>query len=199
MLGASRLACGHRSPASSAEGQGAARVGDGDLDYVAEGGLLMCPAPCVNFGTGGRVSGKSGGRSSKEESIIALQKITVAAVALMTACSMGHAGPPTTDPRQTALGSRERGLRVEVQNQNFYDVTIYAYRGGSRTRLGTVSTNHTEFFTFDWSLTEVRFLVDFLSAGCLLTASLPVHEDEELLLILQSSDHRRASQRTCRP
>ncbi len=131
--------------------------------------------------------------------MIALQNITVAGVALVAACSMGHAGLPTTDPRQTALGSRERGLRVEVQNQNFYDVTIYAYRGGFRTRLGTVSTNHTEIFTFDWSLTEVRFLVDFLSAGCLLTESLPVHQDEELLLILQSSDHRRASQRTCRP
>ena len=121
--------------------------------------------------------------------------IAVGGLALAAACA--SRGLPSTAADQAAFGPRERGLTVEVWNQNFYEVTIYAYREGNRTRLGTVNSNGTEFFTFDWLLTEVRFLVNFLSVGCLLTESLTVSEDDDLLLILQAADHQRASRTVC--
>jgi len=119
-------------------------------------------------------------------------KLTVACLPILVACA-GRSG--TTRP---LVEARVPGVVVEVQNQNFYSATIYAYRAGSRRRLGEVGSNQTTDFDFKWPNSEVRFLIDFQATGCIITASLPVDDDDNLLLILQVDDHRRALQDVCR-
>ena len=89
-------------------------------------------------------------------------------------------------------------VSVEVQNQNFYDATIYAYRLSSRTRLGVVESHSTRSFEFRWITGDLRFLVDFFANGCILTDQLPVDRGDDLLLILEPQDYRKASQAACR-
>ncbi len=91
-------------------------------------------------------------------------------------------------------------LSVEVQNQNFNAITVYAYRGGFRDRLGYVEAANTQTFEFTWPMNnDVRFLIDFLAQGCILSEPLPVFEGDELLLIVRTVDDQDANQATCQP
>ena len=89
-------------------------------------------------------------------------------------------------------------ISVEVQNQNFYGVTVYAYRAGSRTRLGVVEAQGTRSFNFVWITGDLRFLVDFLAGGCILTQPMAVDRGDDVLLVVEPQDYRRASQAVCR-
>ena len=105
--------------------------------------------------------------------------------------------PSSPEPRIVPVGDYR--VTVEVENQNFYQATIYAYRPGSRLRLGIVGTSEKETFAFSWPTGDLRFLVDFLAVGCLLTPQpLAVTEGDELILILQPQDYRGATQAVCR-
>ena len=95
-------------------------------------------------------------------------------------------------------GSRGPELTVEVQNQNYYPATIHLYRAGGRRRLGSVDAHQTASFSFEWPATELRFLIDFLAAGCIITESLSVGDDDNLLLVLEAGDDRRARPEVCR-
>ena len=89
-------------------------------------------------------------------------------------------------------------LTVEVQNQNFYPATIHAYRAGGRRRLGFVEGYQTASFSFEWPATELRFLIDFLAAGCIITELRAVDDDDNLLLVLEPGDNRKARREVCR-
>ncbi len=58
---------------------------------------------------------------------------------LISACASGG-------PRSGALSPERTQTRVEVSNQNWSDMRIYAVRGGSRFRLGMVSSMSTQVF-----------------------------------------------------
>ena len=103
----------------------------------------------------------------------------------------GGTGRPTP-------ADQNREISVEIQNQNFYEATIYAYRRGSRTRLGMVESHSTKSFDFVWTTGDLRFLVDFLANGCILTDQLNVTRGDLLLLVLEPQDYRKASQAVCR-
>jgi hypothetical protein len=91
-------------------------------------------------------------------------------------------------------------LSVEVQNQNFNAITVYAYRGGFRDRLGYVEAATTHTFEFKWPMNnDVRFLIDFLAQGCIMSEPLPVFEGDELLLIVRTVDDQEANPDTCYP
>ncbi len=94
--------------------------------------------------------------------------------------------------------SRRPTLTVEVQNQNHNSATVYAYREGFRDRLGYVDAADTKTFEFRWPIYEVRFLVDFLAQGCVITERLAVDPGDELLLIIRVIDDDDASQDRCR-
>ena len=106
-----------------------------------------------------------------------------------------------------ACGSRGRSIRpnsfdgqeyhLEVTNQNFYSATIYAYRGGFRRRLGDVEASRTREFTFAWPFQEVRFQIDFLAAGCIFGEVLPLVHGDRITVLIEPSDHRRASHSLC--
>ena len=111
------------------------------------------------------------------------------------ACARGSGtGAPGSNVRSTERGQ----ISVEVQNQNFYGVTVYAYRAGSRTRLGVVEAQNTRSFDFVWITGDLRFLVDFLAGGCILTHPMAVDRGDDVLLVVEPQDYRRASQAACR-
>ena len=88
-------------------------------------------------------------------------------------------------------------LTLEIRNQNFASATIYAYRSGERRRLGHIDGLQTDSLSFKWPWVDLRLFIDFLSAGCVLTESMSVDHDDELLLVLQPDDSRRASLSLC--
>ncbi|MCH8936953.1 MAG: hypothetical protein IIB90_14620, partial [Gemmatimonadetes bacterium] len=99
------------------------------------------------------------------------------------ACAGGSGtGAPTSSVRPA---DEKEEISVEVQNQNFYQATVYAYRAGSRTRLGVVESQGTRSFEFVWITGDLRFLVDFFANGCILTEPLAVDRGDDLLLILE--------------
>ena len=108
-------------------------------------------------------------------------------------------GSGTGAPMSSVRPADEREeISVEVQNQNFYQATVYAYRAGSRKRLGVVESQRTRSFEFVWITGDLRFLIDFFANGCILTDPLPVDRGDDLLLILEPQDYRKASQALCR-
>ena len=113
---------------------------------------------------------------------------------VFAAFACAGSGTPTSSIRPA--NDREE-ISVEVQNQNFYQATIYAYRLNSRTRLGVVESHSTRSFEFRWITGDLRFLIDFFANGCILTDQMPVDRGDDLLLILQPQDYRKASQALC--
>ncbi len=89
-------------------------------------------------------------------------------------------------------------LSVEVRNQNVNSVTVYAYRGGFRDRLGIVEAADTKSFAFTWPTYDVRFMINFLAQGCVITESLSVNPGDDLLVIIQVFDHDGANGSRCR-
>ena len=112
--------------------------------------------------------------------------------------TLAACGSQTQEIQQPQPLSRRPTLTVEVQNQNHNSVTVYAYREGFRDRLGRVEIAHTKTFEFRWPTYDVRFLVDFLAQGCVITESLAVDPGDELLLIIRVIDDDNASQDRCR-
>jgi hypothetical protein len=112
------------------------------------------------------------------------------------ACAGGGGTGASTSTIRSANARPE--ISVEVENQNFYEATVYAYRSGYRTRLGVVQSQSTRSFEFGWLMGELRFLVDFLANGCILTEPMFVDRDDDLMLVLEPQDYRKALQQVCR-
>jgi hypothetical protein len=109
---------------------------------------------------------------------------------LVVACGgKGQAVRPEPD--------RDEDYELEVSNENFYPVTIYAYRDGYRRRIGDVGANDTKTFLFNWSGGDLRFQIRFLAVGCIFSDRLAVTRGDDLQLIVEASDHNRASRALC--
>jgi len=75
-------------------------------------------------------------------------------LAILTACA-GRSQDTAPEPSSSAM--------VQVENQGFTDMVIYAISGGQRVRLGLATGNSTKTFTVPRYLTGVgpiRFLAD---------------------------------------
>ena len=107
----------------------------------------------------------------------------------------GGSSQPATGVRPVAS---DRMVLVEVENQTFYDATVYAYSQGIRTRLGVVGSEGSRSFEFIWTVGELRLLVDFFANGCILTDGLFVAAGDDVLVVLQPQDFREALQDLCR-
>lgn len=71
--------------------------------------------------------------------------IALAAVLALAACA--HRAPYATEDF-----ARDAGVRVEVANHNWMDLTIYAVSSGNRMRLGTVTTGSVQRYAVPRSL-----------------------------------------------
>ena len=124
----------------------------------------------------------------------AIWKLVIVSLPLVVPACAARSSSTSFDDTTTGRTS----LTVEVRNQNFYPARIYAYRSGTRRRLGEVQAHQTTSFSFEWSLSDVRFLIDFLAAGCIFSHLMTVGDDDNLLLVLEPGDDRRARQDVCR-
>lgn len=82
----------------------------------------------------------------------------LAAATLLTACSSARYATPSE------RGDADRTVEVEVTNNNWLDMTVHAVSGGTRVRLGTVTTGTRQRFDLPRILnvrsTELRLSAD---------------------------------------
>ena len=109
--------------------------------------------------------------------------------AILTLClALGSAacassGPNPFEDAQT--GASSRTVMVEVQNQNFYDATVYAITAAGERRLGIVAGNGRRTFTARLvGPGDVRLRVRLLGGGNFTTHPMPASPGETLVLII---------------
>lgn len=85
-----------------------------------------------------------------------MQRFVLGVLCVLAVQSCGKGPPPVVDPMEAAY--------LEVQNQAFYDMTVYAIRSGMRIRMGIVPGNQTQVFPIPRSLVSqglpLRFMAD---------------------------------------
>ncbi len=88
-------------------------------------------------------------------------------------------------------------VTVQVENRNFYDANVYAFRSGYRLRLGRVVGKTSETFTFRWMQAELRMLIDFIGGGQTVSEKTMVHPglSDNLRLIIDARHDRIATLR----
>lgn len=104
---------------------------------------------------------------------------------LSAVCLAGAApggGVPSPAAAQVQDSVPERGLSIEVDNQNFYDATIYAVRPGLRQRVGYVTGEQKGKFAFRWPDGDLRLEIDLLAVGSYYTQVMDVQQGDELQL-----------------
>ncbi len=91
-----------------------------------------------------------------------------ALVTLVGASACGALGNSVPNPFAGGAQAGEDRLRIQVQNMNFNDVTVYAVSAGQRIRLGNVTGKTDESFQIDWNFANpIAFQVDVIGGrGC---------------------------------
>ncbi|MDX1645655.1 MAG: hypothetical protein R3304_00820 [Longimicrobiales bacterium] len=85
------------------------------------------------------------------------------------ACATSRNSRPNPFTGEGVGGSpMEDEIRVEVQNLNFNDITVWAVRQGQRVRVGRVTGKTDQTFRIDWNLAlPIYFVVDVTGGrGC---------------------------------
>jgi len=96
-------------------------------------------------------------------------------VILAGASACGTLGNSTPNPFDGAARSGENRLRIQIQNMNFNDVTVYALASGQRIRLGNVTGKTDENFQIDWNFANpISFQVDVIGGRGCDTSAIPV-------------------------
>jgi len=76
----------------------------------------------------------------------------------------------------------EHGVSLDVKNDNFHLVTIYAVRPGFRQRIGDVNGLGKGTFQFSWPDGDMRFEVRLLAVGSYYTEIMNVQQGDALQL-----------------
>ena len=106
----------------------------------------------------------------------AIWGISLAALAIVVGCASGQQPPPATEPAQGAVDLNSSGGRtggdkttVVVDNQNLNEMTIYAYQGTQRMRLGRVRATATTELNIPKSMVsgvvQMRFYAEPMVTG----------------------------------
>jgi hypothetical protein len=107
----------------------------------------------------------------------AIWAIALAALVIVGGCASGQKQPSASDPAAGTIdlntGRRVSGnsdtTTVVVENQNLNDMTIYAYQGTQRLRLGRVRANGTTQLVIPPSMisgvVQMRFYAEPLATG----------------------------------
>jgi hypothetical protein len=108
------------------------------------------------------------------------------AALLLCGCQLlgGGRGSGEEEPRPAPI------LTLHVENQNFYDATLYALApSGERQRLGIVTGNSQGTFTFRWPQDELRVIIQLLAGGSTATDPILVNPGDSLNLIITPDLH----------
>lgn len=87
----------------------------------------------------------------------------------------------------TVLGGVEDEVRVEVQNLNFNDASVWALRSSQRIRVGRVTGKTDVSFTVRWNTAQpIAFEVDVVGGRSCRTGSIPVEAASRVWLSIPS-------------
>lgn len=98
-----------------------------------------------------------------------LRTALMLAVTTLAACGGSRTSAPSPFEGGAPRGSTtEDPIRIDVQNLNFNDITIWAIRQGQRIRLGRVTGKTDETFRIAWNLAiPISFTIDVTGGrGC---------------------------------
>jgi hypothetical protein len=109
----------------------------------------------------------------------------------LAACALFAAALPacSKNPEPKPAGPPPKSTVLRVENRNFYDMTIYLVRFGTRQRLGTAGGNSTSTFEFPSQFVQtgtVRFEANPIgSTGQAFTQELSVQPGDVVGVIIQ--------------
>jgi hypothetical protein len=75
-------------------------------------------------------------------------------------------------------------IKVHVENQNFYDATVYLRWQGNRRRLGVTGGHGTESFTADWLGPEVTLEIALLAGQRYRGNTIGISPGDELVVVI---------------
>jgi hypothetical protein len=87
-------------------------------------------------------------------------------------------------------GNNYPPIRVSIENQNFYDATVYLSWRGDRRRLGVVGGNTTQVFQSPWFGPEVTIQIDLLAGGTRSGDPIGISPGEELVVQIPANIDR---------
>lgn len=123
--------------------------------------------------------------------------LLMSALTGLVACGTSRRTAPSPfDGTAGGGSSAEDPIRVDVQNINFNDITVWALRpGGQRIRLGRVTGKTEETFRIDWNLAvPIYFVIDVTGGRGCRTPQVAVERDARVWVIVPSN----AASQPCR-
>ncbi len=100
------------------------------------------------------------------------------ALLFTSACAATQAGNPFDAPAQG-----ESTIRIEVQNLNFADATLFARRGSERIRMGVVTGKTDRSFDLPWTIAyPLQVEINLLAGDRCITRPRSVEPGEVVLL-----------------
>lgn len=108
----------------------------------------------------------------------------------LVACGTSRGTAPSPFDGTAGSGSgAEDPIRIEVQNLNFNDLTVWAVRpGGQRTRLGRVTGKTDGTFRLQWNLAvPIYFAVDVTGGRGCRTAQVSVERNARVWVIVPAN------------
>jgi hypothetical protein len=113
---------------------------------------------------------------------------TILSASLLAGCGPTRSTANPFDGSVAGGTATEDPIRVEVQNLNFNDVTIWALRGGQRIRLGRVTGKTDETFRINWNASfPISFEIDVTGGRSCRTVQVPVERDARVWLAIPSN------------
>lgn len=105
-------------------------------------------------------------------------------IVLCSACAGSRALNPFDPSAPTGIDHR---IRIEVQNLNFNDATVFAMRGGQRIRVGRVTGKMDQAFPIDWNVAQpIGFEVDVVGGRSCRTGQVLVEPEGRVWVSIPS-------------
>lgn len=112
----------------------------------------------------------------------------LATAVLLSACGPTRSTANPFDGSVAGGTATEDPIRVEVQNLNFNDITIWSLRGGQRIRLGRVTGKTDETFRINWNTAvPIAFEIDVTGGRGCRTPEVPVERNARVWLSVPSN------------
>ena len=113
----------------------------------------------------------------------------VLALTGLAACATSRTSGPNPFAGETGGGSSvEDEIRVDVQNLNFNDITVWAVRQGQRIRVGRVTGKTDETFRIDWNLAlPIYFVIDVTGGRSCRTSQVSVERNARVWVAVPSN------------
>jgi hypothetical protein len=109
----------------------------------------------------------------------------LAGALVLTGCALLPGGANPEDLAEAV----PRHLTMEVDNQNYYDATLYGHYAGERRRLGQVGGLNRGEFDFTWTAPEILVEIKLVAVGSYYLRRITVDPGDELKVIVQPNLH----------